>query len=112
GRVERGVARDELRRARAARRDGSRGCEAVAAGRQVGLRRPDEGDAGAGLPGMSAHRVDAGALELGGGLEVLMRAALESVAVGGELEVTTPSRAVAYELPAWARISGHEHVGE
>jgi TusA-related sulfurtransferase len=61
---------------------------------------------------MSAHRVDAGALELGGGLEVLVRAALESVAVGGELEVTTPSRAVAYELPAWARISGHEHVGE
>jgi TusA-related sulfurtransferase len=61
---------------------------------------------------MSAHRVDAGALELGGGLEVLVRAALESVAVGGEFEVTTPSRAVAYELPAWARISGHEHVGE
>lgn len=61
---------------------------------------------------MSVHRVDAGTLELGGGLEVLVRAALESVAVGGELEVTTPSRAVAYELPAWARISGHEHVGE
>ena len=58
------------------------------------------------------HRVDVGPLELGGGLEVLVRAALESVAVGGELEVTTPSRAVAYELPAWARISGHEHVGE
>lgn len=58
------------------------------------------------------HRVDAGPLELGGGLDLLVRAALESVAVGGELEVTTPSRAVAYELPAWARISGHEHVGE
>ena len=61
---------------------------------------------------MTVHRVDAGALELGGGLETLVRAALESVAVGGELEVTTPSRAVAYELPAWARIAGHEHVGE
>ena len=23
-----------------------------------------------------------------------------------------PSRAVAFELPAWARIAGHEHVGE
>jgi hypothetical protein len=61
---------------------------------------------------MSAHRVDAGTLELGGGLEILVRAAFESVPVGGELEVTTVSRAVAYELPAWARIAGHEHVGE
>jgi hypothetical protein len=61
---------------------------------------------------MTPHRVDAGELELGGGRETRGRAALESVAVGGELEVATPSRAVAYELPAWARISGHEHVGE
>jgi TusA-related sulfurtransferase len=61
---------------------------------------------------MTAHRVDAGPLELGGGLELLVRAALESVPIGGELEVTTPSRGVAYELPAWARISGHEQVGE
>jgi hypothetical protein len=61
---------------------------------------------------MSAHRVDAGTLELGGGLETLVRAALESVPVGGELEVATVSRAVAYELPAWARTTGHEHVGD
>jgi TusA-related sulfurtransferase len=61
---------------------------------------------------MSVHRVDAGALELGGGLETLVRAALESVPVGGELEVATPSRGVAFELPAWARTAGHRHVGE
>jgi len=30
-----------------------------------------------------AHRVDAGTLELGGGLEALVHAALESVPVGG-----------------------------
>ena len=59
-----------------------------------------------------AHRVDAGTLELGGGLEALVHAALESVPVGGELEVVTASRGVAFELPAWARIAGHEPVGE
>ena len=47
---------------------------------------------------MKLHRVDAGTLELGGGLETLVRAALESVPVGGELEVATASRAVAFEL--------------
>jgi hypothetical protein len=61
---------------------------------------------------VSAHRVDAGTLELGGGLETLVNAAFESVPVGGELEVATASRGVAYELPAWARIAGHEPVGE
>ena len=61
---------------------------------------------------MSDHRVDVGTLELGGGLETLVRAALESVPVGGELEVVTVSRAVAYELSAWARTAGHEEVGE
>jgi hypothetical protein len=61
---------------------------------------------------VSAHRVDAGTLELGGGLETLVRAALESVPVGGELEIVTASRGVAYELPAWARIAGHDAVGE
>jgi hypothetical protein len=61
---------------------------------------------------VTAHRVEAGTLELGGGLETLVHAAFERVAVGGELEVVTASRAVAYELPAWARIAGHEAVGE
>ncbi|MEN3280818.1 MAG: hypothetical protein V7607_1958 [Solirubrobacteraceae bacterium] len=61
---------------------------------------------------MTAHRVDAGPLELGGGLETLVHAALESVPVGGALEVVTASRGVAFELAAWARIAGHEPAGE
>ena len=58
------------------------------------------------------HRIDAEHLELGGGLEVLLAAALERVAPGGVLEIRTPSRAVALELPGWARLAGHEPVGE
>jgi len=58
------------------------------------------------------HRLDAEHLELGGGLEVLLAAALERVPPGGVLEVRTPSRAVALELPGWARLAGHEVMGE
>jgi TusA-related sulfurtransferase len=61
---------------------------------------------------VNTHRVDAGTLELGGGLETLVRAALENMPVGGELEIVTASRGVAFELPAWARIAGHQHVGD
>jgi TusA-related sulfurtransferase len=60
--------------------------------------------------GQAVHRVDAEHLELGGGLEVLLAAALERVAPGGVLEVRTPSRAVALELPGWARLAGHDVV--
>jgi TusA-related sulfurtransferase len=59
-----------------------------------------------------AHRVDAERLEFGGGLEVLLAAALERVAPGGVLEIRTPSRAVALELPSWARLAGHELISE
>ncbi|HTX08918.1 MAG TPA: hypothetical protein VME22_09920 [Solirubrobacteraceae bacterium] len=58
------------------------------------------------------HRLDAEHLELGSGLEVLLAATLERVPPGGVLEVRTPSRAVALELPGWARLAGHEVVGE
>ncbi len=61
---------------------------------------------------MSIRRVEAATLELGGGLEVLLAASLENLPVGGELEIATPARSVALELPAWARISGHEHTGD
>jgi TusA-related sulfurtransferase len=61
---------------------------------------------------VSARRLEAGGLELGGGLEVLLAAALEGMAAGDRLEVLTPSRATALELPSWARRSGHEAVGE
>ena len=59
-----------------------------------------------------AYRVDAEHLELGGGLEVLLAAAFERVAPGGVLEVRTPSRAVALELLGWARLAGHDPIGQ
>jgi TusA-related sulfurtransferase len=43
---------------------------------------------------------------------VLLAAELERVPRGGVLEIRTPSRAVALELPGWARLAGHEVVGE
>jgi TusA-related sulfurtransferase len=61
---------------------------------------------------VNVRRLEAGDLELGGGLEVLVAAALEGVAPGGELDVVLASRAAALELPAWARISGHTVTDE
>jgi TusA-related sulfurtransferase len=61
---------------------------------------------------VSVRRCETGTLELGGGLEVLVSAALETLAPGEELDVVTESRGSAYELPAWARITGHEVVDE
>jgi hypothetical protein len=63
-------------------------------------------------PEQPGHRVDAEHLELGGGLEVLLAAAVERVAPGGVLEIRTPSRAVALELPGWARLAGHEPIDQ
>jgi hypothetical protein len=57
---------------------------------------------------MSAHRLDAEALELGGGLEVLVGAALEGLAPDHELEIELASRASALELPGWLRVEGHD----
>ncbi len=59
-----------------------------------------------------AHRVDAEDLELGGGLEILLGAALERVAPGAVLEVRTRSRAVALELFGWAQLAGHQPIGQ
>ncbi|MDP2711561.1 MAG: hypothetical protein Q8O56_10110 [Solirubrobacteraceae bacterium] len=61
---------------------------------------------------MTARRLDAAELELGGGLEVLLVAALEGLAPGGRIEVVSPSRATALELHGWARRAGHRTVGE
>lgn len=57
-------------------------------------------------------RVDAGGLEFGGGLEVLLSAALEGAKAGDMIDVVTPSRSVALEVPAWARSAGNESVHE
>jgi hypothetical protein len=61
---------------------------------------------------VSARRLQAGELELGGGLEVLLAAALEGMVGGERLEVATSSRSTALELHGWARLAGHEPVGE
>jgi hypothetical protein len=58
------------------------------------------------------RRVDAGELELGGGLELLAAAALEGLAPGGEVELELASRAAALELPGWVRLAGHTVTGE
>ncbi|MGI8426705.1 MAG: ferritin-like domain-containing protein [Actinomycetota bacterium] len=58
-------------------------------------------------PDKAARRVEAGNLELGGGLEALLSAAFEGTAPGHAIDVETPSKAVALEIPAWARASGH-----
>ncbi len=61
---------------------------------------------------MSPRRLETEALELGGGLEVLLAAALDGMAVGERLEVLTSSRSTALELHGWARRAGHQPVGE
>jgi hypothetical protein len=61
---------------------------------------------------VSLRRLDAEGLELGGGLEVLLTAALEGLAPGGRLEVVSPSRSTALELHGWARRAGHATVAE
>jgi TusA-related sulfurtransferase len=61
---------------------------------------------------VTVRRVEAGELELGGGLELLAAAALEGLPPGGELEVELASRAAALELPAWVRMAGHTVTNE
>lgn len=60
----------------------------------------------------SPHRLDADQLEFGGGLEVLLQATLTGLEAGQFLDVAVASRAVALEMPGWARLQGHEVVGE
>lgn len=61
---------------------------------------------------MTVHRCEAGDLELGAGLEVLVAATLEGVPVSGELDVVSESRSATHELVAWARLAGHHVVDE
>jgi hypothetical protein len=58
------------------------------------------------------RRLDAGTLELGGGLEVLLQATFAGLSPGEPVEVRVGSRAVALELPSWAALHGHEVLGE
>src|SRR5436190_22512697 len=61
---------------------------------------------------MTARRCDAGTLELGAGLEVLVSASLATVRPGEAVDVVLDSRASALELPTWARRVGHEVLAE
>lgn len=56
--------------------------------------------------------MDAGELELGGGLEVLLAAAFEGMKPGERFELVTPSRSTALEIHGWARRAGHVPTGE
>lgn len=59
---------------------------------------------------MSGRRLEAETLALGDGLEVLLQAALAGTPTGATLTVLVRSRSAALELPAWARLEGHEAI--
>ena len=61
---------------------------------------------------MTTRRCEAGILELGAGLEVLVAASLATLRDGDLLDVVVESRSGSLELPAWARRAGHEVVDE
>jgi TusA-related sulfurtransferase len=58
------------------------------------------------------RRCEAGTLELGAGLEVLVSASIATLQDGDLLDVLVDSRSGALELPAWARRAGHEVIDE
>jgi TusA-related sulfurtransferase len=58
------------------------------------------------------RRCEAGTLELGAGLDVLVSASLATLQDGDLLEVVLDSRSSSLELPAWARRAGHEVTDE
>lgn len=61
---------------------------------------------------MPVRLCDAGDLEFGLGLEVLVTATLEAAGPGGLVDVSVRSRSAAAEVPAWARAGGHETIDE
>jgi uncharacterized MAPEG superfamily protein len=61
---------------------------------------------------MTRRRCEAGTLELGAGLEVLVSASLATLQGDDLLDVVVDSRSGAFELPAWARRAGHDVVDE
>src|SRR5204863_401384 len=78
---------------------GAGGRAPMAAGRQDGLRGPVGGHARPGVPALTPRRCDAGPLELGGGLEVLLAAVLDPAPPGEEGEVSVAARSTARGLP-------------
>ncbi|MGQ0678898.1 MAG: hypothetical protein ACT4OM_04455 [Actinomycetota bacterium] len=56
--------------------------------------------------------LDTEGIEFGDGLEVLLSATFQAAAPGEHVDVATPSRATALELPGWARATGHDALTE
>jgi len=61
---------------------------------------------------VTTRRCEAGTLELGAGLEVLVSASLATLRDGDLLDVVVDSRSSSIELPAWARRAGHDVADE
>jgi TusA-related sulfurtransferase len=61
---------------------------------------------------VTTRRCEAGTLELGAGLEVLVSASVATLGDGDLLDVVVGSRSSSLELPAWARRAGHEVTDE
>jgi TusA-related sulfurtransferase len=61
---------------------------------------------------VTRRRCEAGTLEFGAGLEVLVSASLATLRDGELLDVAVDSRSSSIELPAWARRAGHDVVDE
>ena len=78
-------------------------------------RDPRAGDCSSAAPDGSPpsdHRLDALSTSSWEAGSRSCAAALSEPRPAAYLEVRTPSRAVALELPGWARLAGHEVVGE
>lgn len=59
-------------------------------------------------PSDSATRtIDAGDIEFGDGLEILLSTVFQAAEPGQTIDVATSSRSTALELPGWARSTGH-----
>ncbi|HZS40915.1 MAG TPA: ferritin-like domain-containing protein [Polyangia bacterium] len=60
---------------------------------------------------LAALAVDCGNLPVSGGLLAIVRPALERLAPGGVLALTSTARSVAEDLPAWCRVERHDYRG-
>jgi hypothetical protein len=55
----------------------------------------------------ATRSVDAGDIEFGDGLEILLSTVFQAAEPGQTIDVATSSRSTALELPGWARSTGH-----
>lgn len=59
----------------------------------------------------AAAMCDGGDLDCGSGLLLIIRKAMEPIAVGEILEIRSREVSVQEDLPAWCRLVGHEYLG-